>query len=60
MDGGHYPNMGRIGRSYPRFEQPQKPSALPAEDDGISAYQVVGAIVGVLSALGFIGWLLSR
>ena len=52
--------MGRIGRSYPRFEQPQKPSALPAEDDGISAFQVVGAIIGVLSALGFIGWLLSR
>jgi hypothetical protein len=57
--------MGRIGRSYPRFEEASK----PAEDAGgsersaeerISAYQVVGAIVGILSALGLIGWLLSR
>ena len=51
--------MGRIGRSYPRFEDPQPPLDY-ARHEGISAYQVVGAVIGVLCALGFIGWLLSR
>jgi hypothetical protein len=57
--------MGRIGRTYPRFEQAQKSVEgqrvhLPAEDEGISAHQVIGAIVGILCALGLIGWLLIR
>ena len=52
--------MGRIGRSYPRFEEAPQGSGRPAQADGISAAQVTGAIVGVLCALGFIGWLLSR
>jgi hypothetical protein len=52
--------MGRIGRSYPRFEEAPQGSGLPAQADGISAAEVTGAIVGVLCALGFIGWLLSR
>ena len=60
MDGGHYPDMGRIGRSYPRFEPPQKPSVLPSEEEGLSAFEVVGAVIGVLCALGLIGWLLAR
>jgi hypothetical protein len=51
--------MGRIGRSYPRFEDPQPPLDYERRE-GISAYQVLGAIIGVLSALGLIGWLLSR
>ena len=52
-------SMGRIGKSYPRFEQAPQSSALPKEDEGVSV-QVVGAIVGVLCALAFIGWLLAR
>lgn len=52
--------MGRIGRSYPRFEEAQRPAALPAENEASSGLQVMGAIIGVLAALGFIGWLLSR
>lgn len=57
--------MGRIGRSYPRFEEAPTPAeaaggAERPQKEGISAYQVVGAIVGILSALGLIGWLLSR
>ena len=54
--------MGRIGRSYPRFEEtPQSAgSALVIKGDGISAYEVAGAIAGILSALGLIGWLLTR
>ena len=51
--------MGRIGRSYPRFEDPQLPLDYERRE-GISGYQVAGAIIGVLCALGFIGWLLSR
>ncbi len=52
--------MGRIGRSYPRFEEAPQASGSPSEGEGVSAAQVTGAIVGVLCALGFIGWLLSR
>lgn len=55
--------MGRIGRSYPRFEETTPKSAgsaLVIEGDGISAYEVAGAIAGILSALGLIGWLLTR
>jgi hypothetical protein len=57
--------MGRIGRSYPRFEEAHRSARqervlLPADDKGVSAFQVIGAIVGILSALGLIGWLLTR
>jgi hypothetical protein len=51
--------MGRIGRSYPRFEDPQQPIDYERRE-GSWAYQVAGAVIGVLSALGLIGWLLSR
>ena len=55
--------MGRIGKSYPRFEhapQPAQPPAQPSDEAGTSLLQVLGAAVGVLCALGFIGWLLAR
>jgi hypothetical protein len=52
--------MGRIGRSYPRFEEAPQDSGVPSQAEGVSAAQVAGAIVGVLCALGLIGWLLSR
>jgi hypothetical protein len=51
--------MGRIGKSYPRFE-PAPPHEVPASAKRATRHQVVGAIVGILSALGLIGWLLSR
>ena len=52
--------MGRVGKSYPRFEHPFKPPAGRAEE-GDSALQArVGAIIGALCALGFIGWLFLR
>jgi hypothetical protein len=52
--------MGRVGRSYPRFEHPFKPPVELAEE-GDSAFQArVGAIIGVLCALGLIGWLFLR
>lgn len=52
--------MGRIGKSYPRFDEASSSPGLPAPDEAIWAVQVTGAIIGILGALGFIGWLLSR
>jgi hypothetical protein len=52
--------MARIGKSYPRF-QPSEQESLPApERQRVSGYQVLGAIVGLLAALGLIGFLLTR
>jgi hypothetical protein len=52
--------MGRIGKTYPRFQPSEQPSAsVPAQSCQASA-SVFGALLGVLSALGLIGWLLSR
>ena len=52
--------MGRVGRSYPRFKQPFKPP-VDSADEADSAFQArVGAIIGVLCALGLIGWLFLR
>jgi hypothetical protein len=52
--------MGRIGKTYPRFDEATSSPGLLAEDASNSAVQVTGAIIGILGALGFIGWLLSR
>ena len=51
--------MGRIGRSYPRFEEASKPPA-EAQAEGGAAFQTLGAIIGILCALGLIVWLLAR
>jgi len=51
--------MGRIGRSYPRFEEASK-SPAEAVQEGGSAFQTLGAIIGILCALGLIAWLLTR
>ncbi|HEX6320219.1 MAG TPA: hypothetical protein VFZ84_15305 [Burkholderiales bacterium] len=53
--------MARIGKSYPRF-QPSEQDSLPApEQQRVSGYQVIlGAVVGLLAALGLIGFLLTR
>jgi hypothetical protein len=52
--------MGRVGRSYPRFEQPSPPPAALAEE-AESAFQArVGAIIGIICALSLISWLVMR
>jgi hypothetical protein len=52
--------MGRIGKSYPRF-QPSEPHGLSApEERRISGLHVFGALVGVIAALSLIGFLLTR
>jgi hypothetical protein len=51
--------MGRIGKTYPRFQPSEQPGPS-AQSRKASTSSVLGALVGVLSALGLIGWLLSR
>jgi len=51
--------MGRVGRSYSRFEQPSRPPATPGREADCAFQTRVGAIIGVLCALGLIGWLMS-
>jgi hypothetical protein len=51
--------MGKVGRSYPRFEVVAEPAGAPAEPGDDSAFQArLGAIIGVVCALGLIGWLM--
>jgi hypothetical protein len=52
--------MGRIGKSYPRFQSSEQDSGLAPGWRGVSGFQVFGAIVGLLAALGLIGFLLTR
>jgi hypothetical protein len=50
--------FARIGRSYPR---PLGETRSPAPVRRISRrYRMTGAVIVVLSALGVLGWLLSR
>ena len=53
--------MARIGKSYPRF-QPSEQASPPArqERERVSGAQLLGALVGLLAALGLIGFLLTR
>jgi hypothetical protein len=54
----HSRTMSRIGRSYPRFERTEPPLTDEPGAKGIGAGQVAGAVIGILAALGLIGWLL--
>jgi len=48
--------MGKVGRSYPRFEVVAEPAG--AEED--SKFQArLGAFIGILGALGLISWLMA-
>jgi hypothetical protein len=51
--------MGRIGKSYPRFVEALQ-STDEAEAQDSACHQALGAIIGVLCALGLIGWVLTR
>jgi hypothetical protein len=52
--------MGRIGRCYARFEEAPQLPAAEAEGPDTLASQTLGAVIGILCALGLIGWLLTR
>jgi hypothetical protein len=53
--------MGKVGRSYPRFEAGAEPAAAgPAETGEDSDFQArLGATIGVVCALGLIVWLMA-
>ena len=52
--------MGKVGRSYPRFEAVSESSGRLAETGQDSACQArVGAVIGVVGALGVIAWLMA-
>jgi hypothetical protein len=52
--------MGRIGRSYPRFQSGEHQSPPAPEERRVSGLHVFGALVGVIAALSLIGFLLTR
>ena len=52
--------MGRIGKTYPRFQTDAQPATGDADERGVSGLHVFGALVGVIAALGLIGFLLTR
>jgi hypothetical protein len=52
--------MGRIGKTYPRFEERRESAAERSPEQAPGAFHVAGALVGILAALAFIGWVLTR
>lgn len=59
-------NMGKIGRTYPRDAALMPPSSsalahfdrpFTAHEERAMRYEIVAAVVGFLSLLGFIAWL---
>jgi hypothetical protein len=48
--------MGKVGKSYPRFEVVGEPGG--ADEDSKSQARL-GAFIGVLGALGLIVWLMA-
>ena len=52
--------MGKVGRSYPRFEQPSPPRGGLVEEAESALQARLGAIIGVLCALGLISWVMMR
>jgi len=50
--------MGKVGRSYPRFEAVPEPAGAAAGED--SSFQTrLGALIGIVGALGLIVWLMA-
>ena len=52
-----FASVARVGRSYPRL-QPEAEAARPR--GMLRSYRIIAGLIGVLSALGLIGWLLAR
>lgn len=56
----HDGSMGRIGKTYPRFQESEHQGAPAGEDGGLNGLHLFGALVGVIAALGLIGFLITR
>jgi hypothetical protein len=52
--------MGRIGKSYPRFQESEPDGASAAEESRLTGLHVFGALGGVIAALRLIGFLITR
>ena len=52
--------MGRIGKSYPRFKQNEQDDTASQAQQRSTGFHALGAIVGLLAALGVIGFFLTR
>ena len=52
--------MGKVGRSYPRFEAVAEPAGAPAAAGEDSSFQTrLGAFIGIVGALALIVWLMA-
>jgi hypothetical protein len=51
--------MGKVGRSYPRFEAAAAPAGGPVEADEDAKQARLGAFIGIVSALALIVWLMA-
>jgi hypothetical protein len=52
--------MGKVGRSYPRFEVVAEPAGAPAAANEDAKLQArLGAFVGIIGALALIVWLMA-
>ena len=52
--------MGKVGRSYPRFEVVAEPAGAPTDGDEDSKLQSrLGAFIGAVCALALIVWLMA-
>ena len=52
--------MGKVGRSYPRFEVVAEPAGAPAAAEEDAKLQArFGAFVGIVGALALIVWLMA-
>jgi hypothetical protein len=50
--------MGKVGRSYPRFEVVAEPAGAAANEDAKHQARL-GAFVGIVGALALIVWLMA-
>jgi hypothetical protein len=52
--------MGKVGRSYPRFEVVAEPAGVPVEAHEDAKHQArLGAFIGIVGALALIVWLMA-
>ena len=52
--------FARVGRSYPRIVLDPAPEQEPSSASGAARYLLGAGLVGLLAALGLIGWFLAR
>jgi hypothetical protein len=51
--------MGKVGKSYPRFEVVAEPAGAAAANEDAKHQARLGAFVGIVGALALIVWLMA-